>query len=247
MTSSISSRVSSSSPRSSRSRMLPKISTNDAGCLREATLGDSPQLVGCQVLEKVEALPILQRPGLPGVAPAVAAGFGPLPGLFRLLPGEVRSGELGDRLIREVDLELEVLVYSVHQAAALGLDDEVLKLLKANVALVERAELHDHLLLDLTEDSRLAAFLERLDRADELLVGVGRLLLRLSVSRPRRALLLEEGGVGDKVVCGFDQVVRRRLGDPEHDHGLAPAPEQADERDEVSVAGHQHVGVHLRV
>ena len=38
MTSLISSRESSNSPRSSSSRMVPKISTNDAGYLKEATL-----------------------------------------------------------------------------------------------------------------------------------------------------------------------------------------------------------------
>ena len=49
------------------------------------------------------------------------------------------------------------------------------------------------------------------------------------------------------MVGRLDQVVRRGLGDPDHDHDLALAPEKAHERDKVSVPRYQHVGVHLRV
>src|SRR3712207_9522963 len=77
-----------------------------------------------------------------------SVAFGPRAILFRLLGGEVSVLRVAVHLlIREVDLELEVLVHGVHQAAALGFDYEVLELLEAGIALVEGAELHDHLLL----------------------------------------------------------------------------------------------------
>src|SRR5215211_4503311 len=117
--------------------------------------GDGAELVGCEVFEEVEDVPRLRLSGL-----LCGAVFSPPRTVFlRLLCGEVRAGEFGDLLVREIDLELEVLVHGVHQAPALGLDHEVLELLEARVALVERAELHDHLLLDLAENPRLAAFL----------------------------------------------------------------------------------------
>src|SRR5215210_3949311 len=207
---------------------------------------DRLELVGSQVLEQVEAgFRLALRLALLACRPAVAPVGGL--GLLRVLGREVGLLQVGDLLAGQVDLQLEVLVHGVDQVAALRLDNEIFELLEAGVALVEGAELHDHLLLYLPEDARLAAPLERLYGPDKLLVRVGCLLLRLLVPGPGGAVFLKQRGVGDEMVGGFDQVVRRRLGDANDDDVLALAPEQTDERDKVTVARYQDVGTHLRV
>ena len=210
--------------------MLEKISTKVEG--------------PCQILQQIEVgLGLALLAGRPAVVFVLVGGLG----LLRVLGREVGLLQVGDLLAGQVHLQLKVLVHRVHQAATLRLDHEVLELLEAGVALVERAELHDHLLLDLTENTRLAAPLERLHGPDKLLVGVLGLLFRRFILRAGGAVLFQERGVGDEVVCGFDQVVRRRLRNPDDYDVLALAPEQADERNKVPVTRDENVGIYLRM
>ena len=70
----------------------------------------------------------------PAVGPALVCGLA-LWGGF--LCREVGLLQVGDLLIGKIDLELEVLVHGVHQAAALRFDHEILELLETCVPLVE--------------------------------------------------------------------------------------------------------------